>query len=123
MAIDKLRAATIGAKKNFKSETIEFNGVKFEIRQPSVSARSELTKQCTGSDGQINMFKFLVWLVIELTYEPNTDNKVFTAEDYDTLVGQPTGGFVDAFSEVAASLVNVDMEDKKKTSSPIPKTN
>mgnify|MGYP003657580753 CR=1 FL=1 len=123
MTIDKLRAATIGAKKNFKSETIEYNGVKFEIRQPSIRARAELTKQCTGSNGAIDMFKFLVWLVIELTYVPNTDKKVFTAEDYDTLVEQATGGFVDAFSEVAASLVNVDMEDKKKTSPPIPKTN
>ena len=123
MTIDKLRAATIGAKKNFKSETVEFNGLMFEIRQPSIRARAELTKQCTGSDGQINMFDFLVWLVIELTYEPNTDKKVFAAEDYDTLVESETGGFVDAFSEVAASLVNVDMEDKKKTSPPIPKTN
>lgn len=121
MTIDKLRAATIGAKKNIKCEIVEHEGLKYEIRQPTILARSKLTKECTDVNGVMDMFKFLVWLVIELTYVPGTDIKVFSAEDYDTLVETGTGGFVDAFSEVAASLVNVEMSDKKKTSSPVPK--
>ena len=117
---DKLRKATLGAPSVFKSEIVTFNGAKFEIRQPTIKARSNLRSRCTTvkgpSDVDFDMFEFLVWSVIANTYVPGTDDLVFDEADYDALVQNPTGGFMDQFSEVAAELMNVEPDVKKKSS-------
>ena len=83
--------------------------------------QSKLVANCERSalQSQVTVFhliclSFLVWSVIHNTYVPNTDELVFDELDYDSLVDNPTGGFVDEFSEVAARLVNVDTASKKK---------
>lgn len=115
----KLRQATIGTTQHFEHKTVEFNGQKFDIRQPSIKARSQLRLRCTttSNDGiEFDMFEFLVWSVIHNTYVPNTNDLVFDEADYDILVANPTGGFMDEFAEVAASLVNISVDNKKKNS-------
>ena len=116
---DTLRQATLGAKKHFRKEIVEFNGQEFEIRQPTIKSRSELRAKCTTvtKDGvSFDTFEFLVWSVIQNTYVPNTDERVFDDTDYNVLVENPTGGFMDKFSEIASKLLNVDTETKKKFS-------
>ena len=115
--LEKLRRLTLGAKRDFKSELVEYDGEKFEIRQPTIKARSELREKCTtiSDDGvQFDMFEFLVWAVIHNTYVPDTQYRVFEDTDYEALVQNPIGGFMDQFSEVAAKLVNVETASKKK---------
>lgn len=116
---DTLRQATLGAKKTFRSEIVEFEGSSFEIRQPTIKARAELRAKCTSTKNEgvaFDMFEFLVWAVIHNTFVPGTDERVFDDTDYDSLVKSPTGGFVDEFSEVAAKLINVETSSKKKNS-------
>lgn len=112
----KLRKATLGAKTSFRKEIVEFNGNKFEIRQPSIKSRAELNERCNiGSNADSpDIFNFLVWAVIKNTYVPDTDINVFDEADYDALVENPTGGFMDTFGEIASNLMNVKKEDKKK---------
>ena len=70
---DVLRSATLGSKRVFAKEVIEFAGHQFEIRQPTIKQRSELRKKCTSispNGVEFNMFDFLVWSVIYNTYVP-----------------------------------------------------
>ena len=115
---DKLRKITLGVDPTFKKEIITYNGQEFEIRQPSIKARAELRQKCikgTGENLDVDIFEFLVWSVIQNTYVPNSDEKVFDDEDYDTLVSNPTGGFMDTFAETAAKMVNIKVDDIKKS--------
>ena len=116
---DKLRAATIGKKPEFFSRKVQHDGHTFEIRQPSIRARKELRTRCTSIDEEgvkFDMFEFLVWAVIKNTYVPGTNELVFEDADYDTMLENPTGGFMDSFSEVAAEIVNVEISSRKKPS-------
>ena len=103
---DAIRKATLGAKKNFKTEVVAFNGVEVEIRQPSHKARKNLIKKVRDDQGNVDPFDFVVWATIENVYVPGTDEKVFDPEDYDMLMEQPTGSFLDEFGEKAVEIFN-----------------
>lgn len=109
---DAIRKATIGQKKNFKSEVVEFNGVEVEIRQPSHKRRRELLKKARDKDGNVDPLDFLVWATIENVFVPDSDETVFEPADYDQLIEQPTGGFLDKLGEKAIEIFNpTDGED------------
>lgn len=111
--LDELRASTIGAKHVFKSKIVEHDGKKYEIRQPSIGLRSELRTLASNVEAgglKFNMLAFLVHAVIKMTYVPGTDILVFGETDYEAILAQPTGGYMDSFSEVASELLNI--EDK-----------
>ena len=116
---DTLRKATLGATREFRKELVEWEGQQFEIRQPTIKARAELQSKCVSSKGkdiQTNTLNFMVWAVIQNTYVPKTDDLVFEDADFEALAGNPTGGFMDTFFEVAARLTNIDVESAKKPS-------
>jgi hypothetical protein len=107
---DDLRAATVGAKVVLKKETVEWNGLKYEIRQASLAERKLLRQKVFSEDGSIDIFETLVWLVIRQTYVPGTDDRVFEETDYDIFMNNPAGTFVDEFGEIAAKINNLDVE-------------
>lgn len=107
MSRDSIRKALLGSKSEFKKEVVKFNGVKVEIRQPSMKARRDIMKRATNEKG-VDVLEFIVWSVIENTYVENTEEKVFESADYDALMEKPTGGFIDKFGEVASKLMNID---------------
>ncbi len=135
--IKKLRAATLGSRKEFKSERKEWGGEVFEIRQPSVAGRARIFRyagsleeeapkgkkgkaEAAGVMQQVDLAKMQVWSVIECTYIPKSSEKVFTKVDYDDLMGRPAGDFVDAFAAIAMKLMNVDSEEDGKNSEETP---
>jgi hypothetical protein len=105
---DELRAATVGAKKVFRTKSVEWNGLKFEFRQPSLAGRRKLRDKALDDGGMIDIFEALVWGVIWNTYVPGTDELVFEETDYDSLVSTPPGGFMDEFAVEIAELYNLD---------------
>ena len=122
-AKDKIRAATLGAKSQFKKTIVKYNGIEVEIRQPSIAERSQLQELCTEriSNGpnadaliKVNNTAFFVWSVIKHTYVPGTDERVFDDADYETLSNSPSGGYMDKFFEIASNLTNVAVDDEKK---------
>ena len=116
---DTLRKATLGATREFRKEIVEWGGQRFELRQPTIKARATLQSKCmkiAGKDVQTDTLNFMVWSVIQNTYVPGTDDLVFEDGDFDSLVEDPTGGFLDAFFEVAAELTNIDVAGAKKHS-------
>ena len=120
---EKIRNATIGQKTQFSSETVEYNGVKVEIRQPTIEERALLNQRCiteydNGPDRdptvKFDHFEFFMWSIIQNTYVPGTDERVFEDTDYAVLKKLPTGSFMDVFQEPAARLMNVNVDVKKK---------
>ena len=123
---DELRKATLGTKVEFRKKVVNYNGMDFEIRQPSVKARSELFKRCTDDKGKVDLMNFLTWSVIFNTYvpddakdadgnpSPDAGKLVYEEGDYATLVEKPAGGFMDQFGEIASELMNVNEDSVGK---------
>lgn len=120
---DSIRAKTVGAKKNFKTEVVEYEGEKIEVRQPSVRARSAILKAAkalSGDKDRIELDALQVTSVIECCFDPESGLAIFEEADRTSMQGQPAGGFVDALSEVALRLMNVDTKEVAKNSERTP---
>ncbi len=116
---ERLREITVGSDPDLKSEIVEYNGEKFEVRQPTVATRSEILSKSgmsvTDAKGnEVNFGNAQIAAVIFCTYVPGTDDRVFEEEDVPMLRQQPAGSFVDKLSRVAMRLMNVDSEEEAK---------
>lgn len=109
---DSIRNKTLGAKKGFKNKEVEFEGETVEIRQPSVKRRKEILNSVTDENGNVDGGDLVVWAAIYCTFEPGGNEPVFSEEDYDAFMEQPTGSFVDEFGQAALELMNVSGEEK-----------
>ena len=114
---ENIRNKTLGAKKGFKSKEVECEGVKAEVRQPSIKRRKEILNSVTDEDGNVDGGDLIVWAAIYCTFEPGGNERVFSEEDYDAFLEQPTGGFVDEFGQAALELMNVSAEGKNSENS------
>lgn len=65
--------------------SLEWNGVTFEWRRPSVQ---QVQNARDDDDADKN---FLVRLIIEYSYVPGTDQKLFEDTDYDRVMSMPFG--------------------------------
>ena len=92
---------------------IEINGEKYEIRQPTIAQRNEITSRCRQGDN-FDGLAYQVWGVIMFTYNPDTNERVFEDTDYEQLANMPTGSFVDVIGESIIELSNVDISEAKK---------
>ena len=120
---EELRSFTIGARKHFEKETVEISigdqTKAFEVRQPTIGQRGVINnKAMQFNDGEMefDMFGFLICAVVELTYVPGTDERVFSEEDYESLKSLPAGGWFDKLTSTASTLCNVKSDEVKKPS-------
>lgn len=114
-AKQKIREATVGAKKRFSSENVEFNGVHIEVRQLSLADRRDyMTKAIDTQSKQVDMLKLQVYSIIASCYVPGTDEKIFDEVDYSAISNSVTGGYADILWESIQSLSNFTVEDAKK---------
>lgn len=117
-ARDKIRAATLGNKGQFKTEVVEVNGVSVAVKQPSVGEREDMFAAIDADAGSsavdyAKMFKLMTWGVIKLTYVPDTNERVFDDADYDELMNQPTNDWVDQLGETVLEVLNVEADQGK----------
>ena len=117
---DEIRSKTVGSKKVFRSEKLSYNGMEIEFRQPSIRLRKEIhdrsIKEGKEDEGKVDLWTYMVWSVIYCSFVPGGKELVFEDGDFENLMDQPAGGFVDEFSTKIAELLNVDVEDKLKNS-------
>jgi hypothetical protein len=106
-ARDKLRAKSVGAAKRFRKEVVTVDGDDFEVRQLSVRDRMDVYNRAT-KNGVLDPLQFQIWAVISTVYVPGTDERVFEDTDYESLVKQPTGSFVDKLSEAAVNMLGAE---------------
>ena len=104
MSIKDIRSATLGAQNKFKTEDVEHNGIKVKVQQLSYINRKELLDKCNSGD-QLDTLKMQVYAVIYTVVDPETGERVFSDDDYETMIKQPSGGYVDTFSKVALKVL------------------
>lgn len=117
---DAIRAATVGAKCDFKTEIVKWEGVSVEVRQMSIATRFELydASQRTDADGKetFDSLRWTVMLVVINTYVPGTDVRVYDDADFELLSKQPTEGFVDKIAEAAKVLNGLSGKEEEGNS-------
>jgi len=109
--MSKLRDLTIGSKSEYKTIEIDYKGEKVVFRQPSLRQRKDIITKSVGDDKEIDGVAMQVWSVIELTHDAD-GKRVFTPEDFDSLMEKPAGSFVDTFAESAMKLLGNMGEDE-----------
>lgn len=130
----KIRGATIGRKAEFKRKSVKVNGVEVDVEQPSVASRAQIMKRSRDSNkvaktakgkdreeigaqdvlSSLDYGKMQAWATIYCAKVPDSDDMVYSEEDFDALLNRPAGGFVDKLSQAAMELMNVDAEEDAK---------
>ena len=116
MANNDIRTTLLNSKSNFKSKNVEVEGVEVEVRQPSMKRRRDMQKSATDDNGEFDSTKFLVYAVIYFTFYPGTNDLVFSPDDFDKLMEQPAGGWVDQIGEQASELINSEQGKEESES-------
>lgn len=140
---DVIRTATLGAKRQFKRQIVEYrppifeetavleektgeplgveskvvgygDPIMVEVRQPTIAERNEVFSRFTDKEGGGSQLEIILWMAINQTFVPRTDEKVFDAIDIEALRMQPSGGFVDQFGNTALELMNIDEKSARK---------
>lgn len=102
---DNIRSKTIGAPKHFKKNIVKIDDVEVEVRQMSVKDRLEIFSKSSNGEGGVDALRFQLWSVIYSCYVPGTNEKVYEEHDYDQLVSNPTGSFVDILAGEVTKLM------------------
>lgn len=108
---DRIRSATLGKKDQFRTETVEVNGVQVALKQPSVGEREEIFAAIRDEQGNLDHVKLLTWGVVKLAYVPGENQRVFDDMDYDELVKHPTNSWVDKLGESVLNVLNVEADE------------
>jgi hypothetical protein len=110
------RQRTVGAQKQFKKVTVDLgDGAMAEVRQPSIKARAAIFKAAKAMGGQeeIELAELQAEAVIRCTFLED-GRPAFEAEDRESLLEQPAGGWFDKLAEKALELLNVDDKELAK---------
>lgn len=100
---DTIRSLTVGKAAQYKTVEIDYEGSKVVFKQPSQKVRRDIFEKSTNGD-KADLVALQVWTVIYLTYDAD-GNKVFDDSDFDSIMNQPSGGFVELFAEKALELL------------------
>jgi hypothetical protein len=112
---DKIRTATLGAKKRYSSEIVDFNDVQIEVRQLSIADRNDyMTKALDATGKNADILKLQINSVIVSSYVPGTDEKVFEDTDYEVISKSIAGGYADVLWEAIQRLNNFTADSAKK---------
>lgn len=124
---ETIRAATLGRKSTFDSRLVKLDGpdgtpLEVEVRAPSVRARGAIlrkagmlaTEKPGGEAKQLLVEHMQVEAVLQLSYVPGTNQRIFEETDREAMLEWPAGGFVDQLAEVALPMLNVADDEKKE---------
>jgi hypothetical protein len=115
MSLQNIRAKTVGAKKHFKEIEFDFDGEKVFFRQPTRGQFRDIQKLSVREDG-FDFTAYQVWSVIRLTYDTKGE-RVFSDADFDGFMDEPTGGWLDEFSEKAMAAIAGNKDPKSQPES------
>lgn len=111
---DEIRAKVLAQVKPI-SLTITLGGVDLEWRQPSIQQTQD-ARAARGDNADDE--NFIVRMILDYTYIPDTDEKVFTPDDYANVMGMGFGGeYQKAITKIAKALdLTEEVEEKAKNS-------
>lgn len=123
---DALRTAALKTRAP-KSKIVEFEGIAYEVRAPTVETRGKIleragvldddaAKKAKGSKAKHDAAALQVAAVIACTFVPGepgaeaSSETVFEDADVARLLIEPAGGIVDVLGEVALAFLNTSMD-------------
>ncbi len=104
---NKLRAQ-IFKSSNKEIETIEMNGFKIEVHQPTIGEIADLNQ-----DDDTPRSETISDTIIKYCYVPGSNEKVFSAEDRDGILNLPAT-ILNEFNIKFAKLTKIDLEGAEK---------
>lgn len=114
--VTDLRQLLIGKGVQYKTVPYDYKGTTVYFKQPSQRVRSNIFEKATktGSDGKdkVDGIALQVWAVI-YTLSSEDGKLVFSEHDFDRLMDEPAGGFVDTFAQQAVKVMGVEDEEGK----------
>lgn len=111
---DDIRKATLGAASATKRETVEVNGQTVEIRQLSLARRDVVYERARDAKGKFQAAGLAAAAIIEMVYDPETDERVYETADFDALVGQEAGGWADTLGQKCIQMMNGTKEAQEE---------
>lgn len=109
---DALRAAIFSAEnKKAATRNIELFGQEVEIRQPTLGQIAKMSK--VSADDKVPP---IIRIMIEYTYVPGTDERVFEVADTEALASLPSGKWLNDFNKAMEELSGVNVKDAEKNS-------
>lgn len=118
---NQLRAALLGAPRRFRSQLVkvatEAGELEVEVRAPSVRSRGLIlrrAKALSGDAEKVEPEQLQVEAVLQCSFRPGSEERVFEEADREALLSQPAGGFVDRLAEVALPMLNVEEAERKE---------
>ena len=117
---DRIRAASVGSMPKPKSVIVDLSDnedepMLVEVRQPTPRQRQDYLEKCRDEDYTVDSLKMQLYGVIDFTYVPGTDEKVYDEADFDAMANSGLGSFIDKISEVFVELCNTDHKNAKKS--------
>lgn len=107
---DDIRASIFSAaNRKRKTRVVPLFGTEVEIKQPTVAEMKELS----GGEGEIEDLA-LVSMIINFSFVPGTDIKVFDISDYDMLASMPLDGDMTNIVKIVQELTSISVEDAVK---------
>lgn len=122
--LDELRAYAFGEGSRPKSKLVEHGGMQFEVRTPSfgVKAEADATMAEIGEDGKPKLRDSSerdALLVVNCTYVPGTETRMFNLADMKQIKNSATGGlFTKLASAIGALLSEATKVGKPEPTSP-----
>lgn len=108
-----LRSKLLGTKANFRTEAVEYEGDKYQVREMSLKTRRKLVKKCMGADGQLDGTLFQIYSIIYCVLDEK-GKQVFEESDAEALEEMPaTSSFIGTFSDAIAKLASTEEADVK----------
>ena len=93
--------------------------VSFEVRAPTIKQRNNASRSAgySGDDKAArDPLKFQLLTMIENTYVPGTQARVFELADLASLEAEAPGSYVDVLGQRAVAMMAVDVEDAAEKS-------
>ena len=94
------RIAAVSAYKSERVRIPEWDDIEVEIRSISVKQRAALLEYADTGDGTPDMLRFAPMLIVCSTYDPETGEAAFTADDVEMLC-DASAGVVDRLATIA----------------------
>ena len=107
---DELRGK-IFAHRALKTETINIFGQDVEIRQPTLG-------QLLGARDEPDKRRAVVKLMIEYTFVPGTNERVFEDADYESIINMPFGDDLVKVNQAINRMTSINVEEAKNGSTP-----
>jgi len=113
-ARDQIRDKILGHKQHFKTSIISLFGAEIELRQPTLGQILDVQEGTTTKEA-------IIKILIQYSYVPGTNEKVFDTGDEAGLLALPYGKDLSTMNEAIRVLTDINILGEEKNSVSTPK--